>query len=312
VLIDVHACGVNHADVHFRKGDPARPVRLPMVPGLDAAGVVRQVGANVREYRAGDRVAVDAFVTCGECANCLAGSGNRCRSVRVVGQDLDGGYAEQVAVPARSVTPIPAAWSYEDSAAALTPYVTAWHLLHTRVPLRAGQTVAITGAGGAVGVAVLQLCAAAGIATYGIVSTDAKARAVEALGCSSVRVGYGGFDAWLWAQTDGRGVDLVVDVTGGPLLNTAIRALARGGNVAVVGYVDGALSTIDVRYLFAREVGILGTRRGTHAELAAVLQHMAEAGIRPPIFDRVELRDAARAHELLEHRDAVGRVVLVR
>ena len=89
-------------------------------------------------------------------------------------------------------------------------------------------------------------------------------------------------------------------------------ALARGGNVAVVGYVDGAQSTIDVRYLFTREVGIVGTRRGTHAELEEALQHMTQAGIRPPIAQRLDLRDAARAHELLESRDVVGRVILVR
>lgn len=312
MLIDVQACGVNHADLHFRAGDPSKKVRLPMVPGLDAAGVVRQVGANVREHQVGDRVVVDAFVTCGECTDCLGGAENRCRRVRVVGQDLDGGYAEQVVVPARSVMPIPAGWSSEDAAAALTPYVTAWHLLRTRTPLGSGQTVAITGAAGSVGVAVIQLCVAAGITTYGIVSTEAKARAVQALGCSAVRIGYDGFDEWLWAETKGRGVDLVVDVTGGRLLNVAIRALARGGNVAVVGYVEGAQSTIDVRYLFTREVGIVGTRRGTHAELKEVLEHMTQAGIRPPIAQRVDLRDAARAHELLESRDVVGRVILAR
>ena len=214
-------------------------------------------------------------------------------------------------MPARSVVPIPVGWSYEEAAAALTPYVTAWHLLRTRTPLKPGQTVAITGAAGAVGVAVIQLCRAAGITTYGIVSGEAKARAIEALGCSAVHTGYDAFDAWVWAETDGRGVDLVVEVTGS-LLNVAVRALARGGNVAVVGYVEGAQSTIDVRYLFTREVGIVGTRRGTHAELTAVLQQMAEAGIRPPIARRVDLRDAARAHTLLESRDVVGRVILVR
>jgi NADPH:quinone reductase-like Zn-dependent oxidoreductase len=312
VLIDVQACGVNHADLHFRAGDPSKTVRLPTVPGLDAAGIVRQVGARVRDHHVGDRVVVDAFVTCGECADCLGGSENRCRRVRVIGQDLDGGYAEQVAVPARSVIPIPEAWSMEEAAAALTPYVTAWHLLRTRTPLRPGQTIAITGAAGSVGAALIQLCQATGIAIYGIVSTEVKARAVQALGCSAVHVGYEGFEEWVWAETNGRGVDLVVDVTGGRLLNVAIRALARGGNVAVVGYVDGAESTIDVRYLFTREVGIVGTRRGTHAELKEVLQYMTQAGIRPPIAQRVDLRDAARAHELLESRDVVGRVVLVR
>jgi NADPH2:quinone reductase len=312
VLIDVQACGVNHADLHFRAGDPSKPVRLPMILGLDAAGVVREVGANVHQYQVGDRVAVDAFVTCGECVDCRSGSTNRCRRVRVIGQDLDGGYAEQVAVPAQSVLPIPAAWSTEDGAAALTPYVTAWHLLRTRTPLQSGQTVAITGAAGAVGVAVSQLCGTAGITCYGIVSTERKARAVQALGCAAVRSGYDRFDEWLWAETNGRGVDLVVDVTGGRLLNVAIRALARGGHVAVVGYVESPQSTIDVRYLFTREVGILGTRRGTHAELAEVLQHMTQASIRPPIAHRVDLRDASRAHELLECRDVVGRIVLVR
>src|SRR6267143_1889653 len=170
VLVEVRACALNHLDVWVRGGLPGIKIPLPHILGNDVAGVVREVGELVTWVKAGDEVIVQPGVSCGHCAECLAGRDNMCYEYDIIGYRRDGGYAELVAVPGVNLIPKPQNLSWEAAAALPLVTVTAWHMLLTRANLQPGEDVLIHAAGsgvGSIGIQIAKLRGARVIATAG-------------------------------------------------------------------------------------------------------------------------------------------------
>src|SRR3990170_924447 len=150
VKVRVRASALNHLDLFVRQGIPTLKLPLPHILGSDVAGEIDKVGDNVRDLAEGERVVVNPGLTCGECEYCIQGEDPLCVDYRILGEHVNGGYAEFVVVPARNVARLPMEFPYEEAAAAPLVYMTAWRLLITKARIRPGEDVLILGAGSGV------------------------------------------------------------------------------------------------------------------------------------------------------------------
>ncbi|HUO25567.1 MAG TPA: alcohol dehydrogenase catalytic domain-containing protein, partial [Candidatus Aquilonibacter sp.] len=155
VLVRVRACALNHLDIWVRKGLPG--VKLPRIPGSDITGEVVEAGKYVAGFKPGQRVVLAPMHFCGHCPKCVAGLQNQCREFTVLGNGVDGGDCELIAVKADNVIPIPDTLNFEQAASVPLVFVTAWHMLVGRAGIRPGQTVLVLGAGSGVGIAAIQI-----------------------------------------------------------------------------------------------------------------------------------------------------------
>lgn len=311
VLVQVKAAALNRLDKWVRDGWPGLKLDLPHITGSDAAGVVAAVGAAVADWKAGDRVAINANQGCGACAFCAAGQDNLCERWHLLGETKNGLAAEQVAVPARQLLRLPDSVGFEQAAAAGLVYQTAWHSLITRGGLRAGETVLVVGAAGGVNTASIQIAKLAGAMVYVVGSDQRKLALAQSLG-ADVLIDRSQVD-WgkeIFKLTGRRGVDVVVDNVGAATLMTSLRAARKGGRVLTVGNTSGPRFEFDNRYMFARHLSFIGSTMSTRAEFATVMGLVFAGRLRPVIDSILPLAEVRAAHEKLERGDVLGKIVL--
>lgn len=314
VLVRVCAAGICHSDVHYRAGtSPVGP--LPITPGHEVAGVVERVGARVTDLEPGARVCLHYLVTCGRCAYCARGTEQFCVSGRMIGKHVDGGYAELVSIPARSVVRLPDAVSFEHGAVLMCSSATSFHALR-KARLCAGESVAVIGVGG-LGLSAVQLARALGASRVLAVDINPlRLRQAEALGAVPVDAGAGDPVARVRELTGGAGVDVAVEVLGSPAtMRQAVAMLAVFGRAALVGITDRSFEVDSYRELIGREAELIGVSDHLRSELGVLLD-MASRGVldlsgvvtaRVPLRAR-EINDAMDA--LAEHRGAARTVIV--
>jgi NADPH:quinone reductase-like Zn-dependent oxidoreductase len=312
VLIRVHAAGVNHCDTDVRRGVFGVLQRFPHVMGVDAAGVVESVGPGVAAFKPGDRVAPHFMLSCGACRNCRRGLENICLDAQVLGVTTWGTYAQYVKVAQHNLIRLPDGLSFEDAAAALVPFATAWEGLVTVAKLTAGETVLVNAAGSGVGSAAVQIARLAGARVIATVGSDEKAAQARALGAEAV-VNYGRENVaeTVMRLTGGLGVDVAFDMVGGARLLDCVAALAQGGRIASVGAHGGERVEFDMIEFFRKHISMHGCGRSTPAIAADVLALVAGGRLKPVLFRTFPLAEAAAAHRLMESRAFFGRMVLL-
>jgi NADPH:quinone reductase-like Zn-dependent oxidoreductase len=312
VLVRVKACSVNHLDLWIRQGIPAYRIVLPHIPGSDVAGVVEAVGAGVTTSRPGDRVVLSPGLACGTCAACAAGQETFCPAFGIRGAATDGGYAEFTLAAARDVLPLPEAVGFEAAAAFPLVFLTAWHMLATRAKVAEGETVLVHAAGSGVGHAGVQIAKHLKARVIATVGADAKAAKARALGADEV-INYAreDFEARVKALTDGRGVNVVFEHVGPQTWERSVRALAKGGRLVTCGATSGPSVPLDLRYVYSRQLTLLGSMLGTRSELELIARLVASGALRPVVDAAVPLAHARTAQERLERRDVFGKLVLV-
>jgi putative PIG3 family NAD(P)H quinone oxidoreductase len=293
VVIAVAAAGVNNADLLQRRGHYAPPHGAPPWPGLEVSGTVLETGPTATWTR-GDRVAA-----------LLDG----------------GGYAERVTVRSGQVLPAPDGVDLVDAAALPEAACTVWSTL-AAAELRPGQWLLVHGGSGGVGSLAVQIGAAMGCRVLATAAGTARAARCTDLGADVV-VDHltEDFVARARQATEGRGVDVVLDVVGAAYLARNLEALATGGRIAVIGLQKGRRAELDLGMLLAKRATVLGTELRPRppgekaAIVAAVREHVwpmiANGRVRPVIHARLPLEDAARAHELLESGEVFGKLLLI-
>ena len=305
--VRVRACALNHLDLWQRRGMERVRIPFPHISGADVSGDVLDGAGAVP---AGTRVMIYPGLSCGDCLACREGRENYCASFDVLGYMSDGGYAEQVAVPARNLIPIPPQVEFVAAAAFPLTFLTAWHMLLTRGALRAGDVVLVLAGGSGVGQAAIQIARHHGarvLATSG----PAKMERTLALGAEEVYDHYqDDFAQKARAATRGRGVDIVIEHVGEATWERSVRALARGGRLVTCGATTGAAARVDLRVLFARQLSLLGSSMGARAELLAAAPLFFDGAFVPVVDTVFPLRDAAAAHERLEASGQFGKIVL--
>lgn len=311
VLVRVRACALNHLDLWIRKGLPGISVPLPHILGSDISGDVARVGAEVNGLAAGEKVLLLPGISCGNCAQCAAAKESQCRDYTLFGYMVDGGYAEYVKAPAGNVIPMPPNLSYEEAAAIPLVFVTAWHMLITRANLKPAEEVLVLGAGSGVGSAAIQIAKVAGARVIATARTEEKLAKAKELGADdTILHSKQDISAEVKRLTNRRGVDVVFEHVGEATWEKSIRSLAVGGRLVTCGATTGYEGKIDIRYLFTRQISILGSYMGGKAELLSVLELVSRGAVRP-VIDRIfPLAEAADAHRHLESREQFGKVVL--
>ena len=311
VLVDVKAGALNHLDIWTRKGMPS-PGEFPHIPGSDAAGVVTEVGDDVTRFEEGDHVAVASGSYCGECEHCRAGEHSQCVEYTIIGEHSTGVHSEQTALPEENLVRVPDHVDFETAAAAPLVFQTAWRMLHSRAEIEAGESVLVLGASGGVGHAAVQIADHAGCEVFATGSTVAKLNAAKELGADhAVNYEQEPFDEFVDEQTDGRGVDVVVDHIGGATWDASMNSLAKGGRIVTCGATGGPKVEVNVADLFWQQYDILGSTMGAEADIDAVLELVWDGTFEPRIRETLPMSETARAHELLENREGFGKVVVV-
>lgn len=312
VVIKVGACAVNHLDIWMRSGTRGWTIPLPHVLGNDIAGEVVSLGTEVQGWSVGDRVLVHPGLFCGDCRYCRSGHTNRCESFGIIGAHRWGGYAEFVAAPARNLARMPASLDFEQAAAVPLSFLTAWHMIHTRAQAVAGETVLVMAAASGIGTAAIQTARMAGLTVIAAASSDAKLALARELG-SHHTVNYSDPD-WPKAVRDltgGNGVDLVIEHIGGQMLGAAFKSLAKGGRVVTCGATEGVEISLDLRFVYSRELQLVGSMLGRRDEFDKAMSAIEQGHMRPVVDSIMPLAAAADAHRRMADRDVRGKLVLI-
>jgi NADPH:quinone reductase-like Zn-dependent oxidoreductase len=311
VLVRVRACALNHLDIWVRGGMPGVKFPLPHIPGSDIAGEVAEIGPGVTTVRVGQKVVLAPGVSCGKCAACVAGLDNRCRDFTNLGYLIDGGCAEFVRVPEVNCLPYPENLSFEEAAATPLVFQTAWHMLIGRAELAPGEDVLVLGAGSGVGTAAIQIAKFFGARVIATAGSDEKLAKAKALGADElINHKTQKIAVEVRRITAKRGVDVVFEHVGTATWDDSVASLAPCGRLVTCGATTGYDAKVDLRFLFVRQLSLLGSYMGTKTELHTVMKLVA-AGRLKPIVDRVfPLAEAAAAHRYLESSSQFGKVVL--
>jgi NADPH:quinone reductase-like Zn-dependent oxidoreductase len=309
VLVRVKACSLNHLDVWVRKGLPG--VKLPHILGSDIAGEVAEVGEYIAGFGAGQRVLVAPMHFCGRCVKCLAGLQNQCHEFTVLGNAVDGGNCELIAVPAANLIPIPDVLDFNQAASVPLVFVTAWHMLVGLAAVRSGQTVLVLGASSGVGIAAIQIAKLFQCRVIATAGDEAKLEKGRVLGADH---GINHYKQKISEEvrkiTNKEGVDIVIEHVGAATWDESLRSLKSGGKLVTCGATTGPSVSLDLRHLFARQLSLLGSYMGTMGELHEVLNHIF-AGRLKPVVDRVfPLSEIRAAHEYLEKSQMFGKVIV--
>jgi NADPH:quinone reductase len=294
VRIAVRAAGLNFPDLLMTRGAYQFRPEPPFIPGMEFAGDVVEIGADVTDIACGDRV--------------MAGA-------------KGGGFAEQCVVPSTSVRPLPPALSFEEGACWRGAAITAWHALQDKADLRADETILILGASGGVGMAAVKLAKHRGACVIGTGSTPAKRAAILMAGADhALNPADDDLADQIKALTLGKGVAVVFDPVGGDLSIKATRAIAWGGRYLIVGFASGVIPSFPANHAMIKGYSLIGLRAGESGRrdtaLAArtdiALAELAVNGImRPHISHRFTLEDAPNALRALENRIVIGRAVII-
>jgi putative PIG3 family NAD(P)H quinone oxidoreductase len=295
VLIRVAAAGINRPDVQQRKGLYPPPAGATDIPGLEVAGEVVRIGADVIEPAVGARV----------CA-LVAG----------------GGYAEYVAAPAVQCLPVPAALSLEEAAALPETFFTVYYNTVMRARLKSGETMLIHGGSSGIGTTAIMLAKAMGARAVVTAGSADKCEACRRLGAdAAINYREEDFVARTLEATDGRGADVILDMVGGEYLTRNIAAAAVNGRIAVIATQGGSKAEIDLRSLMSKRLWLGGSTLrpqtvASKGEIAAALRSevwplFGSKSLRPVIHARFPLREAARAHALMESGAHIGKIVLL-
>lgn len=309
VLVRVRACALNHLDLWQRRGIERVRIPFPHISGADVAGEV--VAAPGSGIAAGRRVLLQPGLSCGRCEACLDGRDNECPHYDVLGYQSAGGYAEFVVVPVQNVVPIPDAIGFVEAAAFPLTFLTAWHMLVTRARLRAGEDVLVLGAGSGVGQAAIQIAWLHGARVFATGGSEEKlARARELGAFEAINHHTGDLVRAVREHTGGRGVDVVVEHVGQATWERSVKCLARGGRLVTCGATTGPDANLDLRFLFSRQLSLLGSYMGTKAELLRAAPFFFGGQLRPVVDRTYPLAETAEAHRRLEAGDQFGKVVL--
>lgn len=296
ILVRVGACALNHLDIFVRRGMPGVHFSFPHVSGGDIAGWVESAGDAEGEPLVGSAVLIDPLV-----------------DGHALGEGPWGGLADYIVVPAKNAIPIDEPNTDLKRYAALPiAYGTAYRMLFTRAHLQPGETMVVLGAAGGVGVACVQFGSRVGARVIACSSSDEKLARLRTLGAEeTINTASEDFSRRVWGLTGKQGADVVVDYNGKDTWPSSIRCTRHGGRLVTCGATTGYEATTDLRYVWTRELAILGSDGWTRDDLRAIVQLVCDGEIDPVIHGVFPLSRIREAEAEIEERRAFGKVIVV-
>lgn len=293
VLIRVHAAGINRPDIFQRQGLYPAPADASPILGLEVAGEIVACGKDVSTWSVGDKV-------------CALVNG--------------GGYAEYAVAPAAQCLLIPQGFSYVQAAALPETFFTVWHNLWQRAQLKSGESVLVHGGASGIGTTAIQLAVAKGMRVFATVGSVAKADACEQLGAIAINYREQDFVAVIKEQTQGRGVDVILDMVGGNYIQRNFSAAAKDARIVNIAFLQGSKSEVDFMPLMLKRLTLTGsTLRAQSAEIKASIAQELKQQVWPlldtqqiqPVIDSVfPFANVAQAHARMESNQHIGKIIL--
>ncbi|SDL63859.1 zinc-binding dehydrogenase [Tessaracoccus oleiagri] len=302
VVVKVRASSLNYHDIFTLRGMPGITIPMPVVPGLDIAGEVDEVGAGVEGWEIGDRVLVHPINSEG----------------KLMGEVVDGGLAQYSLVEAGQLIRLPDAVSFTEAAALPVAYGTAHRMIVDKQTIKAGDKVLVLGASGGVGTASVLLAKRLGAYVVAAAGSDEKGRQLLELGADEF-INYREQDFYAWTKEHlGKpsrtsyegGFDVIVNNTGGDTWHPTLRSTKRGGSILVCGATAGFDPTEDLRYIWSFELRIIGSNGFDTPDFESLLRYVEEGDFHPVIDSVVGLDDAVDAFRRLEGRQVFGKIVV--
>jgi len=311
VIVKLKAAAINHIDIWNRMGATGIVMVMPHILGADGAGVVAEAGARVENVKVGDAVCLYPPTGCGQCDYCRSERDFMCIRLRVLGERLEGTYAQYVKLPAQNCFPIPAGYSYHEAAAFPLVFITLWRMVITNARLKPGETMLIIGIGGGVASAALQVAKQIGARVIVTSGSDEKLERAKKLGADhGVNHFRENFVTAVQSLTDKRGVDVVLDCVGGEVWRQSLASLARGGRLVTCGATAGGQPQDDIAAILTKQLKIYGSTLGSRREFFQLISFLNANKVKP-IVDRVfPLAEGAAAQRYVEEAKQFGKVVL--
>ena len=275
------------------------------------AGEIAALGENVSGWQVGQRVVVDPGVNLVEDEYTRCGEDSVSPGYHILGEHRRGGAAEYLAIAASNLAVIPDNIDYADAAAPLLVGLTAWRMLVRRAGLRAGESVLVVGAGGGVNSIAIQIAKLAGATVYVVAGNSEKSERAQQLGADVV-LDRSQVD-WvkeIFKLTARRGVDVVVDNVGKATIAKSMQAVARGGRIVIVGNTSGPQAEIDIRFIFGKQISLIGSTMGSHQDFREVLDLLWAGKIKPVIHRVMPLSEGCDAYKIMEAGKHFGKIVL--
>jgi NADPH:quinone reductase-like Zn-dependent oxidoreductase len=311
VVVRVRACALNYLDIWVRRGWPGLKLEMPHWCGADVAGEIAAVGPGVSGWAVGQRVVVDPGTNRFDDEFTRRGAASVSPGYCVLGEHVRGGAAEYVAVPAANLAAMPAALDFTAAAAPLLVGLTAWRMLIHRAGLKPSETVLVVGGGGGVNSMAIQVAKLAGATVWVVTDGAEKSAKVAQLGADLV-IDRSQTD-WVGEvlkTTGKRGVDVVVDNVGRATLAGSMQAVARGGRIVIVGNTSGPKAEIDIRFIFGKQISLIGSTMGSHQDFLTVTDLLWRDKLKP-VIDRVfPLSEGIEAFRRMEAGGHFGKILL--
>jgi alcohol dehydrogenase len=294
VLLRVRACGLNHLDIFVRRGMPGFPVPVPFISGGDIAGDIAALGPGVTGWSIGDRAALHPVTHEG-----------------MMGEEIPGGMAEYVRVPTENLVALAPGLDFATAAAVPIAYGTAIRMLLEIGKIEPSDLVLVLGASGGVGIACVQIAKMLGARVIAAAVSEDKCKKLSEIGADyTIDYSKQDFSREAWTLSGKTGVDVVVNFTGGDTWIPSLRALKHRGKLLTCGATAGFDTDNDMRFIWVRELQILGSNGYSKQDIATALDHAAAGQVKPVISHRLPLSEAREAERLMEDRKFFGKIVL--
>jgi len=318
-LVRVRVCGAG-LTVVIMIATPGRIKSFPRIPGHEIAGEVVEVGAEVRTIKAGCRVTNHFYLTCGNCRYCRSGRETLCENFRGnIGSACDGGYAEYVALPERNLVPIPDGVTDLEAAVASDAIATPYHACHAEAQISPGDDVLIMGAGGGVGIHMVQMARLCGGRVIAAEVGEEKMELARTMGADEViDARRGEIVTQVKSLTNGRGVDAAIDIVAtSETLQACLGSLGPGGRMVIIGSRPASVFggepsfAVNPQQFMRQAQEIHGSRYVNNAEIARTLELVKHKRIKAVVNRTFPLEEAERVHELLRRNAIAGRAALI-
>jgi NADPH:quinone reductase len=293
VLIRVRATGINRPDIFQRQGLYPAPADASPILGLEVAGEIEAIGEGVSEWKRGDKV-------------CALVNG--------------GGYAEYAVAPATQCLPIPDHFSFVQAAALPETFFTVWHNLFQRAQLKSGETLLVHGGTSGIGTTAIQLAVAFGVSVFATAGSAEKCQAIESLGAVAIPYREQDFVADIKFRTQGRGVNVILDMVGGDYIQRNFSAAAKDGRIVNIAFLNGSKVELDLMPLMLKRLTLTGsTLRAQSPDIKADIAQALKQHVWPllnqqaikPIIDSVfPFAEVAKAHARMESNQHIGKIIL--
>ncbi len=305
ILVKIAACGVCHTDLHYLDHGTPTFKQPPLILGHEPSGHVAEAGANVKKFKEGDRVLIPAVLTCGYCDFCRVGRENICENMAMLGNHIDGAYAEYIKVPAKDICHLPDEIPLEEGSIIADAISTPFHAVKNRAQVKPGDTVVVFGCGG-IGINIVQVAAAVGGSVIAVDILDKKLETAKKLGATTTinptKVEKLGKE--IKKLTDG-GADIAIEAIGKPdTIQAAFGTLRKGGRLVVVGFSgkDITVSAAKIMFFEMDIVGSLGCRPTDYPKLIELVR-LGKIKVKELVTNRFPMDKINDAFELLRNGD---------